>query len=95
MTAQKAHIFLALTGSAPDPVDGTIAGISHVWNNETKYYEVEVPIWVDEISNPKAWAKDFKDPEAKDVVESIGAYVYCFRKPKTEDNLVRTGMCQT
>jgi hypothetical protein len=77
-----------ITGSAPDPVDGSTAGLSHVWQNKNKYYNVEVPIWIDEVSDPKAWSAEFQKPEAQEVVVTIGAFIYCFRKPKTEEDLV-------
>lgn len=53
----------------------------------TKYYTAEVPIWIDEVSDIKAWASEFKNEEAKEVVLSIGAFIYCFRRPKNEEDL--------
>lgn len=38
-----------------------------------------MPIWVDEISYIPEWTTEFLKPEAKEVVEAIGAWVYCFR----------------
>jgi hypothetical protein len=80
---------LELTGSAPSPVDASLAGLSHVWNLKTDYYEVELPIWIDEVSDVSAWKSDFLRPEAKDVMAAVGAWVYCFRRPVTDEDLVR------
>jgi hypothetical protein len=41
-----------------------------------------VPIWIDEIADVEAWKSEFMKPEAKEVVEAVGAWVYCFRTPR-------------
>jgi len=78
-----------LTGSAPKPIDSTTAGLSHLWQLKTAYYHVEIPIWIDEISDTKAWQTEFTKPEAKEVVTVLGAWIYCFRKPIEKQDLVR------
>jgi hypothetical protein len=90
-TATRLSILMLpeLTGSAPTPVDGSLAGLSHVWDLETDYYEVDLPIWVDEVSDMSAWEKDFLRPEAQEVTAAVGAWIYCFRRPVTDEDLVR------
>ena len=41
-----------------------------------------MPVWIDEIADVEAWKTEFLKPEAKEVVEALGAWVYCFRTPK-------------
>ena len=36
---------------------------------------------MDEIPNVKDWKTEFFKPEAREVVEAVGAWIYCFRKP--------------
>ncbi|KAK5118975.1 hypothetical protein LTR62_000186 [Meristemomyces frigidus] len=76
------EIIKDLTGSTP-PVDdsGSAAGSVHEWAVNTAYYSANVPIWIDEIVDAAGWKGEFLKPEAKEVVEAIGAYVYAFRLP--------------
>lgn len=83
-----------LTGSAPTPIDSTTAGLSHTWKLETPYYTADLPIWIDEIVDTGAWQTEFTKPEAKEVVGALGAWVYCFRKPLKQEDLVRSGPVQ-
>ncbi|KAK4554399.1 hypothetical protein LTR86_008607 [Recurvomyces mirabilis] len=71
-----------LTGSTP-PVDssGSAAGSGHEWAIKTPYYSATVPIWIDEIVDAVEWKSEFLKPEAKEVVEAIGGYIYAFRLP--------------
>ncbi|PPJ57095.1 hypothetical protein CBER1_00461 [Cercospora berteroae] len=70
-----------LTGSAPDPhIDGSTAGLTHEWNAETAYYKANVPIWIDEVPDLRSWKTEFLKPEAKEVVDEVGAWVYCFQR---------------
>ncbi|CAK1361357.1 hypothetical protein CB0940_03257 [Cercospora beticola] len=70
-----------LTGSAPDPhVDGSTAGLTHEWNAETAYYKANVPIWIDEVSEIQSWKTEFVKAEAKEVVDEVGAWIYCFQR---------------
>lgn len=57
--------------------------MTHEWDVETQYYKAKVPIWIDEIADVEAWKSEFLKPEAKEVVEAVGAWVYCFRQPRT------------
>ena len=41
-----------------------------------------MPIWIDEIADTQAWKTEFLKPEAKEVVEAVGAWIYCFRLPQ-------------
>lgn len=59
----------------------------HDWDIKTAYYNAKVPIWIDEIPEIDAWKTEFLKPEAKEVVEAIGAWVYCF-KNTSHDALV-------
>lgn len=78
-----------LTGSAPTPIDSTTAGLSHTWKLETQYYRAELYIWIDEIVDREAWRTEFVKPEAKEVVSALGAWIFCFRKPIGQAELVR------
>jgi hypothetical protein len=77
----------SLTGDAPDPVDGSTAGLSHTWALKTQYYEVQLPIWIDEVASISAWQEDFMRPEAKEVICAVGAVIYAFRRPVTKQNM--------
>lgn len=70
-----------MTGVAPTLASESIAGTTHNWPLETAYYKATIPIWLDEVSDPKAWAGDFLGPEAREVLKALGAFVVCFRKP--------------
>ncbi|CAI6310952.1 unnamed protein product [Periconia digitata] len=72
-----------LTGSAPELITNTTAGLSHEWHLETKYYTAKLPIWIDEIPNVGEWRTEFIKPEAREVITVLGAWVFCFRKPVT------------
>ncbi|KAK9448193.1 uncharacterized protein V1518DRAFT_340373 [Limtongia smithiae] len=74
------------------------AGLSHSINLSTKYFEKEVPIWVDEYeaqtTNTGAsaeshtgiedWSSSFSSDEASEVIDALGAIVLTFRTPSTE-----------
>ena len=64
-----------------------MAGSTHEYQIKTSYYEAKVPIWLDEISEPEVWAKEFLAPEAREVLNVLGAFVVCFRKPTKKDDL--------
>ncbi|TIA61204.1 hypothetical protein D6C76_10196 [Aureobasidium pullulans] len=69
-----------ITGSAPTPdaSTGSLAGITHEWNVKTAYYTAAIPIWIDEITDTTAWKSEFLNTEAKEVVQAVGAWIYCF-----------------
>ena len=56
--------------------------MTHEWSVATAYYKATVPIWVDEVTDAPAWQDEFTKPEAKEVVEAVGAWVYCVRRPQ-------------
>lgn len=85
---QYAHCGTDLTGSAPHLISDSPAGLSHSWKVKTTYYEAEIPIWIDEIADAEAWKEEFLKPEAKEVLEVLGAVVVCFRKPVDGEALV-------
>lgn len=37
-----------------------------------------MPVWIDEINDIQQWKADFLIPEAKEVIDAVGAWVYCF-----------------
>jgi len=76
-----------LTGSSPSLASDTIAGTTHLWPLKTAYYTTTVSIWLDEITSPSSWAREFLAPEAKEVLTALGAFVICFRKPVNEAEL--------
>ena len=76
-----------LTGSQPSLVADTIAGTTHNFPIKTAYYTATIPIWLDEITSPQKWSSDFLAPEAKEVLTVLGAFIVCFRKPITYDDL--------
>jgi len=76
----------ALTDSAPEPLSGTTAGLTHDWRLETKYYTTTIPIWIDEIANVHEWRTEFVKPEAREVITALGGWIYCFKKPVEEQD---------
>jgi len=89
LTSQQQHRLTdetALTGSAPtpDPSTGSLAGVTHEWDIRTAYYTADIPIWIDEITDVEAWKAEFLKPEAKEVVDALGAWIYCFDSSKQE-----------
>lgn len=78
----KSDYTIDLTGSSPAPDgSGSTAGLTHEWDVKTAYYSAKVPIWVDEIPDIEAWKTEFLKPEAREVIEAVGAWIYCFNKP--------------
>lgn len=59
-------------------MNGSTAGLTHEWIVETAYYKAKVPIWIDELGEIQSWKSEFLKPEAKEVVDAVGAWVYCF-----------------
>lgn len=79
----------ALTGDAPAPTDSSVAGLTHTWQARTSYYTADVPVWLDQIDDLNSWSAEFLKPEAGEVVEALGAWVYTFRRPVADGDLVR------
>lgn len=70
-----------LTGTAPSPdINGSTAGLTHEWDVKTAYYSATVPIWIDEVPDFEAWKEEFLKEEAKEVVDAVGAWIYCFER---------------
>ncbi|EME47866.1 hypothetical protein DOTSEDRAFT_69706 [Dothistroma septosporum NZE10] len=75
-----------LTGTAPAPdTNGSTAGLNHEWNVKTEYYSATVPIWIDEVPDFEAWKEEFLKVEAKEVVDAVGAWIFCFEREQDGD----------
>ncbi|PQE15574.1 putative small nuclear ribonucleo SM D3 protein [Rutstroemia sp. NJR-2017a BBW] len=79
-----------LTGSAPSVTADSIAGSTHDYPIKTNYYTATIPIWLDEVSEPQTWSKEFLAPEAREVLTVLGGFIVCFRKPVDEAGLQET-----
>jgi hypothetical protein len=79
-----------LTGSAPSVTADSIAGSTHDYPIKTNYYTATIPIWLDEVSEPHTWSKEFLAPEAREVLTVLGGFIVCFRKPVDEAGLQET-----
>lgn len=77
-----------LTGSFPTQIDNSTAGLSHIYSIKTPYYTADLPIWIDEISDVNAWCDEFSKDMAREVVSALGAWIYCFRRPVMEEDVV-------
>lgn len=64
--------------------------MTHVWPVETAYYTADIPIWMDEIADIKEWKAEFLKPEAEEVVQAVGAWVYCFDSSDEDDRVEAT-----
>jgi len=58
----------------------TTAGLGHELRIRTRYYDADVPMWLDEVASPGAWKADFLGDEAREVVRALGAWVVVFRR---------------
>ncbi|KAF1346227.1 hypothetical protein BDV97DRAFT_379061 [Delphinella strobiligena] len=80
------RVLKGLTGTTPQPdTTGSLAGVSHEWTIKNDYYSASVPIWIDEVTDLEQWRTEFMKPEAKEVIEAVGAWIYCFSRPATND----------
>ncbi len=70
-----------ITGSKPTPANDSLAGITHNLPLKTKYYTTTVPIWLDLIESPSAWASSFLSPDASEVLAVLGGLVLVFSIP--------------
>ncbi|POS86850.1 hypothetical protein EPUL_001767 [Erysiphe pulchra] len=77
----------SLTGSPPTLNNGSIAGATHNWVVETQYYKTVIPIWFDEMTSASSWSAEFLAPEAREVLQSLGAFIVCFKKPVNKADL--------
>ncbi|KAK7519376.1 uncharacterized protein IWZ02DRAFT_470128 [Phyllosticta citriasiana] len=78
-----------LTGTTPPAAhsDSSVAGLSHALSISTSYYKATVPIWIDEISSLPDWRTDYLSPAAGEVLSALGAWIYVFRAPLTQDDM--------
>lgn len=59
--------------------------MSHELRIRTRYYNADIPIWLDEIASPDVWKSDFLSEEAREVVKAVGAWVVVFRRGVASD----------
>ncbi|KAI9720978.1 MAG: hypothetical protein M1828_005450 [Chrysothrix sp. TS-e1954] len=72
----------------PNPLQTTTAGLTHTLSLRNKYYNADIPIWLDELPlpdstnehPPQTWSEDFRAPEAGEVVKAVGAWIVVFRR---------------
>lgn len=77
----------ALTNVTPELESGAVAGTTISWPVKTAYYTTTIPIWLDEVDQPAVWSREFLAPEAREVLSVLGAFVICFRKPVSQNEL--------
>ncbi|KAK9468375.1 hypothetical protein V1512DRAFT_102243 [Lipomyces arxii] len=94
----KFTLLKELSGSLPStaPTDLDIrqshAGLSHTLPLKNKYFENEIPVWIDEYEVERehaginTWAKSFSSEDAQEVVSALGAIIYTFRKPESKES---------
>ncbi|KAK9455111.1 hypothetical protein V1511DRAFT_499491 [Dipodascopsis uninucleata] len=83
------------------------AGLSCSLQLKTKYFECDIPIWIDEFSEVDSaedlkkdglteWLKSFSAEAASEVISVLGAVIVTFRKPETSFDLenVRQNVAQ-
>ncbi|KAK6503066.1 hypothetical protein TWF481_008102 [Arthrobotrys musiformis] len=76
----------ALTGSLPPhQTPDSHAGLTHTLTLKTQYYTSTIPIWIDEILSATEWSTAYSSSEAKEVRQVLGAIIYCFKHPGSED----------
>ncbi|KAF4551188.1 putative alpha and gamma adaptin-binding protein p34 [Elsinoe fawcettii] len=80
----------SLTGSRPTVnSDGSIAGSIHEWHLKTNYYSAHIPLWIDQIGDLERWQEEFSAPDAREVIQALGGWIYCFNKPtQTTDDAI-------
>jgi hypothetical protein len=76
-----------LTGIEATLTADTVAGTTHTWPIKTAYYTANIPIWLDEITEPQTWSAEFLAPQAREVLTVLGAFVVCFQRPIDENAL--------
>lgn len=79
--------------STPETPPSFLKDVSH-YEIRTPYYNAAIPIWRDELptSSPEleAWKEEWLGQEAGEVVQAVGAWIACFRKPKEKADLDTT-----
>lgn len=80
-----------LTGSEPvRNSEGSVAGSIHEWSFTTKYYSASLPVWIDKITDLQQWKADFMGVEAKEVIEAVGGWIFCFDRRSTPEQIKAT-----
>ena len=75
-----------ITGFKPTPASDSLAGITHDLPLKTKYYTTTVPIWLDLIESPSAWASSFLSPDASEVLAILGGLILVFSLPNSSSS---------
>ena len=74
---------LSLTTPPPDTSHHAI---------RTPYYNASIPIWHDDAPtippSIASWKDEWSNSEAGEVVQAVGAWVVCFKKPRKKADLV-------
>ncbi|KAL9138395.1 MAG: hypothetical protein Q9175_000378 [Cornicularia normoerica] len=78
--------------STPETTLSFLKDVSH-HEIQTPYYNAAIPIWRDELSTSspeiETWKEEWSGQEAGEVVQAVGAWVVCFRKPSEKADMVR------
>ncbi|ODA79123.1 hypothetical protein RJ55_04715 [Drechmeria coniospora] len=77
------NVVQALAGSPPSPASTSLAGTTHSLALRTPYYRADVPVWLDLVGSPAAWAASFLSDEAREVLAVLGGLVLVFPLPRT------------
>src|SRR5690606_18857842 len=94
----KLQLLKELTGSLPSlpplPPPGSTetishAGLSHTWHLKNAYYNLNIPIWIDEFgaADLDTWKHDFLSEEAKEVREVLGGVIFVFREDRNVEDV--------
>lgn len=81
--------------SAPETPPSFLKDVSH-HEIRTPYYNAAIPIWRDELPTSstelETWKAEWLGQEAGEVVQAVGAWVVCFKKPREKADLVRQSL---
>ncbi|KAL2048117.1 hypothetical protein N7G274_000028 [Stereocaulon virgatum] len=77
--------------STPDtPYPTCLKDTSH-HEIRTQYYKASIPIWRDDapFTTPtiSSWKEEWSNAEAGEVIQAVGAWVVCFKKPRVKHDL--------
>ncbi|PHH76234.1 hypothetical protein CDD82_4072 [Ophiocordyceps australis] len=67
-----------LTDTVPEATSSSLAGSTHDLPIKTSYYTATLPVWLDLVDDPEAWAASFLSDEAAEVLAALGAVVVVF-----------------
>ncbi|PHH65686.1 hypothetical protein CDD81_1772 [Ophiocordyceps australis] len=73
-----------LTNQAPEATSSSLAGSTHDLPIKTSYYTATLPVWLDLVDDPEAWAASFLSDEAAEVLAALGAVVVVFGQGQEE-----------